>query len=114
MNNKACYRSAEVGTRIIDENEHIKVWEFVLEQGEETSLHTHEMEYIFYVQEGSTLQVFDANRNDVGSIQLFADDLRHFKIKNEELVLKSNPSRRVPVTHSAKNIGFNCYREILI
>lgn len=39
---------AGVGTNVLFEDDKIKVWEFILEPGEQTALHTHEMDYIFY------------------------------------------------------------------
>ena len=42
----------EVGTTKVYENEKIIVWEFTLEPGEETPLHEHKHDYIFYIQNG--------------------------------------------------------------
>lgn len=105
---------AGVGTTVVFEDDKIKVWEFVLEPGEETPLHTHEHEYIFYVLDGTTLQVFDADRKDLGNLDLNAGDVVALHLENDELVLRSDPSYRIPATHSAKNIGTNRYREVLI
>ena len=55
---------AGVGSNVVFEDDKIKVWKFNLEPGEQTAVHTHEMEYVFYVIKGSTLEVFDAEQND--------------------------------------------------
>ena len=52
---------AGVGSNVVLEDDKIKVWEFNLEPGEQTPVHTHELEYIFYVINGTTLEVFDAD-----------------------------------------------------
>jgi beta-alanine degradation protein BauB len=105
---------AGVGTTVVFEDEKIKVWEFVLAPGEETPIHTHEYEYIFYVLEGTTLQVFDVNKKDLGNLDLTPGDVVALYLENDELVLRDDPSYRIPATHSAKNIGTTPYREMLI
>lgn len=105
---------AGVGTNVVFEDDKIKVWEFVLEPGEQTPVHTHELEYIFYVLEGTTLQVFDKDDKDLGKLDLTPGDVVALHLDNDELVLRDDPSYRIPATHSAKNIGPGRYREVLI
>lgn len=105
---------AGVGTKVVFEDEKIKVWEFNLEPGERTPVHTHEMEYIFYVIEGSTLEVFDANDNQLPSLVLQNGDVVALRIEDGELVVIGDESVRVPVTHYARNAGTSLYREILV
>ena len=105
---------AGVGTTVVFEDDKIKVWEFVLEPGEETPIHTHELEYIFYVLEGTTLQVFDENKKDLGKLDVKTGDVVALHLDNDELVLRDDPTYRIPATHSAKNIGTTKYREVLI
>ncbi|MEM7468444.1 MAG: cupin domain-containing protein [Pseudomonadota bacterium] len=105
---------AGVGTTVVFEDEKIKVWEFELEPGEETPVHTHEHEYIFYVLDGTTLQVFDENKNDLGTLELNDGDVVALHLDKDELVLRDDPSYRIPATHSAKNVGPGRYREMLI
>lgn len=59
----------EVGTTKVYENEKIIVWEFTLEPGEETPLHEHKHDYIFYIQNGSKLQVFGEEGNDLDAVK---------------------------------------------
>lgn len=105
---------AGVGSKVVFEDDKIKVWEFALEPGEKTPLHTHELEYIFYVLEGSTLKVFDADDKDIGDLKLKDGDVVALHLDKDELVLRDDPSHRVPVTHSAQNVGPTRYREVLI
>jgi hypothetical protein len=105
---------AGVGSKVVFEDDKIKVWEFNLEPGERTPVHTHEMDYIFYVIDGTTLEVFDADDNDLGPLEVASGDVVALRLEGDELVLIGDESKRVPATHSARNGGPNRYREILI
>ena len=105
---------AGVGSKVVYEDEQIKVWEFNLEPGERTPVHTHEMEYMFYVINGTTLEVFDADNNQLPSLELDDGDVVALRIEGDDLVVIGNESLRVPVTHSARNAGTSRYREILV
>ena len=105
---------AGVGSKVVFEDDRVKVWEFNLEPGEQTPLHTHELDYVFYVIDGAPLEVFDADDNDLGTLDLKSGEVVPIRVEGDELVVINNPSRRVPVTHSARNSGPNRYRELLI
>ncbi|HIL80979.1 MAG TPA: hypothetical protein EYG54_06935 [Myxococcales bacterium] len=105
---------ADVGTRVVFEDDKIKVWEFNLEPGEQTPVHTHTLEYIFYVIDGTTLEVFDADNNPLAPLELSDGDVVPLRLEGDELVVIGNESLRVPVTHWVRNAGPNRYREILI
>ncbi|EKU23396.1 cupin 2 barrel domain-containing protein, partial [Nannochloropsis gaditana CCMP526] len=59
---------AGVGTRLLHEDSHIKVWEMVLQPGELAPLHTHEYPYTFIVQSGSTLEVRGASDEHLSTV----------------------------------------------
>jgi len=105
---------AGVGTKVVFEDEKIRVWEFSLEPGEQTPVHTHELEYIFYVIDGTTLEIFDADNNPLTPLELNDGDVVPLRLEGRELIVIGNESLRVPVTHSARNAGTRRYREILI
>tara|TARA_B100000579_G_C22812420_1_gene845976 strand:+ start:1245 stop:1583 length:339 start_codon:yes stop_codon:yes gene_type:complete len=104
----------EVGTTKVYENEKIIVWEFTLEPGEETPLHEHKNDYIFYIQNGSKLQVFGEKGNDLGTLDATTGSVFAFKVENGYLVSTDEKNLRVPVTHTAKNVGTSNYKEILV
>jgi quercetin dioxygenase-like cupin family protein len=56
-----------VATRLLFENERVKVWEMHLEPGESSDLHRHGLDYLLYILEGSSI---DADRPD-GSSQSY-------------------------------------------
>jgi beta-alanine degradation protein BauB len=105
---------AGVGTTKVFENEKIIVWEFVLEAGDTTPVHTHEHDYIFYVLDGAPLQVFDRTGQDLGTLDASTGSVFVLRMEGDELVGVHDPSVRVPATHAAKNTGSTRYREILV
>jgi len=50
-----------VATRLLLENDRVKVWEMQLEPGESSDLHRHTLDYLLYILEGTTI---DADRPD--------------------------------------------------
>ena len=46
-----------IGDRVLFEDEHIRVWEMVLEPGESSPLHHHENDYVVVVVEGDHVTV---------------------------------------------------------
>ena len=88
---------AEIGTKLIFENERVKIWEFTLAPGQEIGSHTHEHDYFFYPIEGGTLEVTRASgltraTLDAGKI--------YYRNKGD--------------THAAKNVGSERYHEVLV
>jgi len=103
-----------VGTTKVFENDKIIVWEFVLEPGAETPMHRHEHDYVFYVLDGAPLQVFDADGNDLGTLDASAGSVFALAMDGEDLVSVDGKGHRVPALHKAKNTGTTRYREILV
>ncbi len=104
----------EVGTTKVFENDKIIVWEFVLEPGEETPVHTHKHDYVFYVLDGAPLAVSDADGNDLGVFDATSGSVFPLNIDGDELVSADDKGHRVPATHKARNAGTTRYREILV
>jgi hypothetical protein len=92
---------AEIGTRILFENEHVRVWENVLEPGEESAVHRHDHDYL--------------------SIDLEGDRLIHNPLKDGEfprMEYDVNPGSVIPlrggVTETAINTGASRFRGLLV
>lgn len=88
---------AEVGTKLVFENEQVKVWEFTLHPGEAIAAHQHDHDYFFYVIDGGTLEVDRAS----GTTQATLETGKVYY-------------RRGGDTHGAKNIGASRYHEVLV
>lgn len=88
---------AEVGTRLIFENERIRVWEFTLRPGDSVAAHKHDHNYFFYPLEGGMLEVTRAS--GVTSATLKTGEVYY---------------RKGGDTHAAKNVDDHRYHEILV
>jgi len=87
----------EVGTKLVFENERVRVWEFILLPGENIEPHRHDLDYFFYPIEGATLEVTRAS--GVTRLTLNAGEV-YF--------------RRGGDTHAARNIDDHRYHEVLV
>ena len=88
---------AEVGSKLIFENERIRVWEFTLQPGETIGAHRHEHDYFFYPIEGGTLEV--SRDSGVTRATLEAGQVYY---------------RKGGDTHAAKNVDDHRYHEVLV
>ncbi len=104
----------EVGTHKIHEDERVIIWEFLLDPGERTSCHTHRYDYVFYVLEGTTLEVFDEADRYLGAFEAPAGAVFSLGVIGEELVSADDKGLRAPATHSTRNAGPTRYREMLV
>ena len=53
--------SSNVGTRLLFENDAVRVWDLRLDPGQSTGLHRHETDYLYIVIGSGTLQRIDAD-----------------------------------------------------
>lgn len=105
---------ADIGTRKVYENDDVVLWEFFLEPGEKTQLHTHTRDIVFYVVDGSPLKVFDAEGNEIASVPTVTGQVMAFRLNGEEFVAEGVEGLSVPATHMTQNVGDTTYREILV
>jgi hypothetical protein len=57
----------DVATRLLLENDRVKVWEMLLEPGERSARHRHTMDYLLCIIEGRSI---DADADDGSSIRI--------------------------------------------
>src|SRR5438876_12195315 len=50
-----------VATRLLFENERVRVWEMRLEPGESSDLHRHGLDYLLYILEGTSIDADGAD-----------------------------------------------------
>ena len=77
---------AGVGTTKIFENDKINVWEFVLEPGETTPVHTHALDYVFYVLDGAPLRVFDGDGRELTTFDASTGSVFVLRMEGDDLV----------------------------
>ena len=88
---------ADVGTKLLFENKRVRVWEVVLEPGESLGMHTHELDYLFYPTQGTSVEVTRAS------------GVEHAELKAGEVYYFARGD-----THAARNVGDGRFHEILI
>jgi quercetin dioxygenase-like cupin family protein len=88
---------AEVGHKLIFENERVKVWEFTLQPGQTIEAHKHDHDYFFYPLEGGTLEV----TRESGVTRATLEEGKVYYRKGGD-------------THAAKNVDSKRYHEILV
>jgi beta-alanine degradation protein BauB len=93
--------SNAVGTRLLFENERVRVWDLRLAPGESTGLHRHTTDYLYVVIGDGTLQAIDAEGNP-RPLQAMSDgEVRFRTVAGEEI-------------HEAVNVGETPWRNIVI
>jgi quercetin dioxygenase-like cupin family protein len=88
---------ADVGHKLIFENERVKVWEFTLAPGQTIEAHKHDHDYFFYPIEGGTLEV----TRESGVTRATLEEGKVYYRKGGD-------------THAAKNVDSRRYHEILV
>jgi len=105
---------AGVGIQNVFENDRIVVWHLDLEPGEHGERHTRELDYVVRVLAGSTLEVHGPTGELLNTIDLEAGDAVDFRVEGDQIVSSRPGYPPVPATHSARNVGANTFREVLI
>jgi hypothetical protein len=77
--------SEEVGTRLMFENEHVRVWDLALAPGESLEKHIHHRNYFFIVESGGLIRFADPdNPEDAHDIQFIDDDVVWVDVNTDE------------------------------
>ena len=79
-------------------------------------MHTHKLSYMWYAVQGSTLQVFDEDEQDLGSLEIPTGAVFSLKVEDGEIKVLSDLSKgvRIPAKHRARDVGSTPYREVLV
>lgn len=93
--------TSQVGTRLLFENDRVRVWDLQLAPGESTGLHRHQTDYLYVVIGDGQLQPVDSagNRKPVQPMQDGEVRFRH--IDGEDI-------------HEAINAGPGTWRNIIV
>ena len=105
---------AGVGTQRVFENDRVIVWHLDLEPGEQGARHTHKLDYVVRILAGSTLEVFGPDGELLDTVELESGGADAFRIEGDQIIADRPGYPAVPTTHSARNIGTNTFREVLI
>ncbi len=103
-----------VGTQKVFEDDRVIVWHLDLEPGQHGEQHTHKLDYVVRVVSGSTLEVFGPDTERLYNVELEAGAAVGFRIDGDQIVSDQPGYPAVTATHSAKNVGADTFREVLI
>jgi beta-alanine degradation protein BauB len=95
-----------VGTRLLFENDRVRVWDLTLQPGESLPLHRHELDYLYVVIGDGTLQTGFADGTADEPRQMADGDVRFRDV--------SSPADGPRATHSATNVGDSPWRNIVV
>ena len=93
--------SSEVGTKLLFENDEVRVWDLRLEPVQSTCMHRHETDYLYVVIGGGTLQRIggDGTRGEPSAMN--DGDVRFRNVDGEDV-------------HEAVNVGDTVWRNIVV
>lgn len=94
--------STEVGSKLLFENERVRVWDLRLAPGESTGLHAHHCDYLYVVIGDGELEAVDAD----GSL------LHRGPMQDGEVHYRSIDGE--PAVHEAVNVGQQPWRNIIV
>lgn len=92
---------SDVGTRLLFENDRVRVWDLRLEPGESTGLHRHASDYLYVVIGDGQLQAVHADGSSDPPREMSDGDV-HFREVDGEAV------------HAAVNAGDQPWRNIVV
>ena len=93
--------SPQVGTRLLFENERVRVWDLQLAPGQSTGLHRHEHDYLYVVIGDGRLQAADADGERREASDMKDGEVRFNEVDGEAV-------------HEAFNVGDGSWRNIIV
>jgi quercetin dioxygenase-like cupin family protein len=93
--------ASSVGTRLLFENDRVRVWDLRLAPGESTGLHRHTTDYLYVVIGDGKLQGKRADGSPQPTESLSDGDVRFRTIEGEDV-------------HEAVNVGDAPWRNIIV
>lgn len=103
-----------VGSRKVFEDDRVIVWHLDLAPGEACEPHTHELDYVARIVSGSTIEVIGPTGESLYVVTRDPGDAISFRIIGDQIYSDVAGSSPIPTTHSAKNVGQETFREVLI
>lgn len=98
--------TANVGTKLLFSNDRVRVWDFALEPGQKTDLHSHSQDHLYvYVTDKNNLEVDILNGEKFIQEEKPDGWVRYFEV---------GPEPDGFFTHTAKNVGDKPHRQIVI
>lgn len=94
--------SESVGTKLLFENDRVRVWDLALQPGESTGVHAHKHDYFFVTIGGGRLKGVDAEGKESEPREMGDGEVHFRSLEGEDAV------------HAAVNIGDAPWRNIVV
>ncbi|MBB6372632.1 hypothetical protein [Chryseobacterium shigense] len=85
----------EIGTKVLFETEHVKVWDLTLAPGEATKWHKHQMDYMFVVVKNGKVATeyingeIENQDDEIGIVDFRKKDIPHRLVNNDNQEYKN-------------------------
>ena len=77
--------STEVGTRVMFENDRVRVWDLALAPGESLAKHVHKLDYFFIIESGGLIRFADPdNPSDYKDVQFHDEQVTFVPVPDRE------------------------------
>lgn len=93
----------QVGTRVMFENERVRVWDLALAPGESLAKHRHQLDYFFIVVSGGLIRFADPDN---------PDDYRDVQFEDDQVTFRAVGAGKVD--NRLTNIGARPHRNYVI
>jgi len=93
--------TTDVGTKLLFENDRVRVWDLRLQPGETTPMHRHECDYLYVVVGDGELQRVDPDGTRAPAVRRRDGEVVFHTVENE-------------YTHAAHNAGSTPWRNIVV
>jgi quercetin dioxygenase-like cupin family protein len=93
--------TSDVGTKLLFENDRVRVWDLRLAPGEQTPFHRHSTEFLYVVIGDGELQTLFTDGTADPPRQMADGDVRYRAVDSESV-------------HAAKNTGSTPWRNIVV
>ncbi|MEE2754909.1 MAG: hypothetical protein VX910_13065 [Candidatus Latescibacterota bacterium] len=90
-----------VGSKLLFENDRVRVWDLILAPGESTGRHRHKEDYLYIVIGGGSLQTVDADGVKGESRPMVDGEVRWRDVEGEDI-------------HEAINTGSEPWRNVIV
>ncbi|HEY0072597.1 MAG TPA: hypothetical protein VGB77_00730 [Abditibacteriaceae bacterium] len=98
--------SENVGTKLLFENERVRVWDLALQPGEAVEKHIHRLDYLLVILQGGDLRHVDPDNPENDRAVHFETDQVHFS--------QADKANGGTIHHRLINVGDAPYRNLVI
>ena len=93
--------SENIGTKLLFENDHVRVWDLRLAPGERTGAHRHTNDYLYVVIGGGKLKALHEDGSEWYDVEMADGEVRYRTVDGDDV-------------HDAENVGDAEWRNVIV